>query len=496
MKHLSMNATDEPVSSYLPEFCPSQDIEIGRKATLIDILSHRTGLEDDESLYSGPNGVPMFTDRKQVLQLMNSMSTQPGRFRKYWTYNPLLYALVGYVIQDVSGMNLEDFFRTRIFGPLAMNSTSFIGSKSIPSDEPHSFAKPYTTTSSKGHIRRTVPESAYQTPFDASMGIQSSTVDMAKWATAMATNFRALGSGPESSMSSMSSQHIFPETEAVFKSWCPLPPNEGGKPAYCLGWLLHHGHYIFDDIFDLGGNDGDLGKLDWPCTLPVLDDKEPSSDILFHSGLGHGFASSLHIYPQRGDAVIVLGNSSNNGGSVDVVAKVLTTIISEQGLDWTTLVQNTKLYADYEMSRWRLIREEIHQEQVQRQEHGCLNIPLKQILGTYLDPSTGVSIHIEPETSSHEKMTHPAFENCTRLAATLRFGNVANVRLHLWWFCTNTACFFPTEIEYQALGMAYMAHWAQYLLHFHLDSSTEHISGLWWQHSPERDGTWYPKTTD
>lgn len=491
-----MNDIDQPISTYLPDFAPLQDDELGPRATLIDILSHRTGLEDDGSRYSAPNGVPMFTDRKQVLKFINSMSTAPGTFRKYWTYNPLLYSLVAYIIQDVSGMELEDFFCTRIFGPLEMNSTSFVGSQSFPSDEPLSFAKPHTTTSSQGHIKRTVPESAYQTPFAASMGIQSSTADMAKWAMAMATNFRALGSGTRDPTSGTNPGHIFPEMEAIFRAWCPLPPNIGGNPAYCLGWFLHHGHYIFDDIFDLGGNSGDLDDLDWPCTLPIPNDMESSSIILFHSGLGHGFASSLHIYPQRGDAVIVLGNSSNNGGCVDVVAKVLTTIISEQQLDWSILVRNTKLYTDYEMSRWRVIREDLHQEQIQRRELGSLNIALEQILGKYLDSSTDISIHIEPSISSRGVSEYPVLEGSARLAATLRFGAVSNVRFHLWGFCSHKACFFPTEAEYQALGMAYMAHWAQYLLHFHVDSNTNHVSGLWWQHSPEHDGVWYSKITN
>ena len=139
---------DDPVSLYIPEFknpvvldklnpadTTFTTVPAKREVTIRDLLTHTSGIgyptigsRESNAIYAKFN-IPSGIAVPEGLILGNAMRKlghlplmhQPG---ERWTYG-LNLDVLGYIIEVVSGMNLEAFFRKNIFDPLGMKDTYF-----------------------------------------------------------------------------------------------------------------------------------------------------------------------------------------------------------------------------------------------------------------------------------------------------------------------------------------------------------------------------------
>ncbi|WP_266365903.1 serine hydrolase domain-containing protein [Tellurirhabdus rosea] len=159
---------DDPVSQYIPEFKGLKVLDkfndrdstyttvAAKKAvTIRHLLSHTSGigypvigsptanaLYAKAGLHAGlgvPNG--KLVDQMKILA-QQPLLHQPG---ERWTYG-LNTDLLGYLVEVVSGMPLDQFFRTRIFDPLGMKDTWFY----LPPDRRNRLSTLYTEEAGKG----------------------------------------------------------------------------------------------------------------------------------------------------------------------------------------------------------------------------------------------------------------------------------------------------------------------------------------------------------
>jgi CubicO group peptidase (beta-lactamase class C family) len=135
-------ALDTPVSSWLPELAapsvlrdptgPLDETELLRAPiTVLDLLTHRAGYAYHftatgplaEAYTAAFNGTEARGDASAWLGRMAGLPLmfQPG---SRWHYG-IATDILGVLIERVSGMQLGDFFRTRIFEPLGMRDTVF-----------------------------------------------------------------------------------------------------------------------------------------------------------------------------------------------------------------------------------------------------------------------------------------------------------------------------------------------------------------------------------
>jgi CubicO group peptidase (beta-lactamase class C family) len=144
---------DEPISKYIPAFRQPQVLDAfnptdttytivpaKREVTIRDLLTHTSGIgyagigtpearaiyakHDIPSGIGTPNGnLGEAIEQLAALPLMH----QPG---ERWTYG-LNTDVLGYLVEVVSGLTLDEFFRQRIFEPLGMADTWFY----LPSDK-------------------------------------------------------------------------------------------------------------------------------------------------------------------------------------------------------------------------------------------------------------------------------------------------------------------------------------------------------------------------
>jgi CubicO group peptidase (beta-lactamase class C family) len=138
---------DDPISQYIPEFSKPKVLDkfnaadtsyttvpAKREITIRDLLTHTSGIgyaqigsAQANAIYYkagvvGGIGVDniVLGDKMKVLGGL-PLFHQPG---EKWTYG-LNTDLLGYLVEVVSGMSLDQFFRQRIFEPLGMKDTYF-----------------------------------------------------------------------------------------------------------------------------------------------------------------------------------------------------------------------------------------------------------------------------------------------------------------------------------------------------------------------------------
>lgn len=138
---------DDPVSKYIPEFTkPTVLVQYNaadttyttapakREVTIRDLLTHTSGIgyagigtPEANAIYA-KNNIPsgIGTPDDQLGDAMRRLGRlplfhQPG---EKWTYG-LNTDVLGYLVEVVSGMPLDEFLRRRIFDPLGMNDTWF-----------------------------------------------------------------------------------------------------------------------------------------------------------------------------------------------------------------------------------------------------------------------------------------------------------------------------------------------------------------------------------
>ncbi|HEX6182107.1 MAG TPA: serine hydrolase domain-containing protein [Chitinophagaceae bacterium] len=153
---------DDPISNYIPEFkkpgvvdkynaadTTYTTIPAKREVTIRDLLTHTSGIgyaqigsAQQNAIYYkagvvGGIGVDniVLADKMKILGKL-PLFHQPG---ERWTYG-LNTDVLGYLVEVVSGMSLDQFFKKRIFEPLGMKDTYFY----LPKEKQNRLVNLYT----------------------------------------------------------------------------------------------------------------------------------------------------------------------------------------------------------------------------------------------------------------------------------------------------------------------------------------------------------------
>jgi CubicO group peptidase (beta-lactamase class C family) len=134
---------DDPVYAYFPEFLQIQ----GRnrdapKVTIQDLLQHRSGitqsmedlfpekfdkasLTSEEQYYEGTYNYRAFLTREEFKSRFLMYAKLEGKPGKKYEFSNLGYVILGYILEDVTGLNVAQFVTNNIFVPLGMNDSHY-----------------------------------------------------------------------------------------------------------------------------------------------------------------------------------------------------------------------------------------------------------------------------------------------------------------------------------------------------------------------------------
>ncbi|CAN5402918.1 serine hydrolase domain-containing protein [soil metagenome] len=196
---------DEPISKYIPEFkSPKVIASFNAKdstytttpakseITIRHLLSHTSGIDyagigspDFRAIYAKagvPSGIGtnniVLADKMKILGGL-PLKHNPG---EQYTYS-LSVDVLGYLVEILSGMSLDQFFKTRIFQPLGMSDTYFY----LPKEKHSRLVGLYTTK--EGAVFKLPTSEAFNTNYPQSegkyysggAGLSSSIEDYAKF---------------------------------------------------------------------------------------------------------------------------------------------------------------------------------------------------------------------------------------------------------------------------------------------------------------------------
>ncbi|XP_046576226.1 penicillin-binding protein 4-like [Haliotis rubra] len=156
-----------------PDFSLVDD-ERTRETTLKDLLIHRTGLHRALSpLFAGFDHNLTRTEFARRFRFLEEVKP----FRDVFEYNNWAYALLGPIVEVLSGESYEATLEKRIFKPLGMNKSRVLG-KTIMSNAAE-MAQPYFDVENELTL---LDSSIYDIhPSEAAGAIASSAEDMTKW---------------------------------------------------------------------------------------------------------------------------------------------------------------------------------------------------------------------------------------------------------------------------------------------------------------------------
>jgi CubicO group peptidase (beta-lactamase class C family) len=158
---------DDPVKNYLPDAPAAWD-----KVTIFNLLTHTSGIPSFTGFpdYASTEAIPT-TPEKLVARFRDKpLEFQPG---EKWNYSNSGYALLGYLIEKISGESYEKFVQENIFTPLGMKDSGYDSNSAIIPHRAAGYSPGPNGPRNTGFIHMSIPFSAG--------GLYSTTEDLLRW---------------------------------------------------------------------------------------------------------------------------------------------------------------------------------------------------------------------------------------------------------------------------------------------------------------------------
>ncbi len=270
---------DDPVAKYLP-------LRLGHKEkpiTLRHLMSHSSGIPAlDTSLkihyfLDEEKDVPIIpmSSREDIMRFINNAQDEvifePGEQFFYFNGG---YDLLGFIIEDVSGLKYKDYIQQNIFQPLGMSASCFIDEKEFL--ESPDIARGYVNKKDAiVGIQRTIDFNLY-----AAGGIVSNIPDLALY-------IQAVMSGDKRLLQEEGSWAALTSRQSASDMMPGLIP-EARYEGYGLGWVL---------LSDFHGK-----------------------KVLRHGGNTGNYSTQIVLLPELEVGVILLSNASASPSTCHVTA--------------------------------------------------------------------------------------------------------------------------------------------------------------------------------
>ncbi len=248
---------DERLTDIFPQF-PAY----AQNITVRNLLNHTSGLLDYEDLWDGqfaevPSAeLPQVRDA-EIVQLLARQETTRFPAGTHFAYSNSGYAVLGQIVEKVSGEPFEDFLRARIFQPLGMTNTlAFINTRNVVPNRSYGYSKKnnqwvFTDQSSTSAVL-------------GDGGVYTSLNDYAKWLDALRTHKLLAAEEMKPSLT--------PITVPKFDSSSEEPA------SYGFGWFL---------------------------------DPYKGHRRMYHTGTTSGFLNAVEIFPEDDVAIVVFCNRTD-----------------------------------------------------------------------------------------------------------------------------------------------------------------------------------------
>lgn len=322
------------VVDILPEFQLSTSV-ITHDFTLIDLLSHRSGLGTGAGdLMIWPKSDLTETDIFRGLKYL----PQKSGFRSEFAYNNLMYVIAGKLIEQVTGKPWNEYIQQNLFTPLKMHNT--YAQFSHLSNQNQIVAKPHVLVGDELMTQ----DGNFLENFSSAGSVLSNVNDMSLWIKALLNHGRL-----------NKLNRLYSEQQAKF-IWQPqtlLPVSDSSAQydkthfsAYGLGWFLN-------DFYGL--------------------------KLVHHSGGILGMVSKVVLIPEKNIGVVILTNQQSSSALNVIYREVFEVYLGLPEKNWLDHYQRKeKRLLAREVKRLNKIEEKMVQYSVPL-------LPLEHYAQTYTD---------------------------------------------------------------------------------------------------------------
>jgi hypothetical protein len=427
------------------------------------------------------------------MNLVNNLDVSDENFRTTWTYNSLAYSLLGMLIEKLSATSFADFIHERIHLPLNMRNSFVIRREDEICYMGRKLAKPYIIQ--EGDQVREPPLMTFgDTPLAASFGMASSVSDLLIFSMAVIKASKLDLGAPRKS----SEEAVLTAIRMIIQPGVPIRNVNDDVISYCAGWFHTTGRSISFDIFydpliknapEMDPKPVEEGHPKASGTNDARKDPfEPGSNSIFYgNGYTKGFTSNLHIYPDLGHAVVVLGNSTGRSEPCGYVSWLMTALVCG-GRAPADLILVLQEEVEEFASRWKTLAQVLNF--VEGQQHPTNQLDIK-FVGGYKNVEFGIEILIQNLRTGSQSSADSSLVDAEPLLFS--FGDQAEIQLPLWKHKDEVLCFFPGKEEFERKIMPPFSSASQYLLHMHLKAENEAAIGVWWQYDGGSDALWFSR---
>ncbi|EEP78481.1 predicted protein [Uncinocarpus reesii 1704] len=420
---------DEPLTTYIPELNFHADPSLAARLTLIDLLSHNTGLLRLDALWLGASSQTVISKEFTVAVCNHLAPVYP--LRSKWLYNNWMYALAGEVVERVTGKSFGRALASHVLEKVGLTQTTVIESE-VP---PDSTAVPYMTLDDKTPVRVPKSELTDGTFMASAGGVRSTVHDMLIWGNALLSVFRDEQS-PLKGLDTVLSGHSF--INKTFLS----------DELYALG-------------FSKATTPTQLGKVGFNPGLvdgmPVLGTKSNRETVFYHSGGGTGYNHCFMLVPGSQTAIVVLTNAISHGDIADWVAQTLlqTVLNIDSPVDLVP-------FAEQAASNWRALYPKMVETLEQGRTPDTREPPHQELLGKFYHPTQALYLEVSIADGA------------------LRFSiNGRSEQEHkLSHYHYDSFIFLPSDDERVRRGLVHYSA-AAWLLHFKRDSTGQVTHIVW-----------------
>jgi len=241
-------AWDSPVMQYLPEFQLRTEAWT-KKVRVRDLLTHNAGLPNLDFLWYANT----LDTREMVRRLRYAEEAYP--IRGGYTYQNVMYAVAGLLVERVSGKTWTAFVKERLLDPLGMSETSATWEASLSRENrmsPHFIIGEKVTRIPYPRIDQIAPAGS----------VWSSAHDMTKWMLFLLEGGRV---GDKALLSAENFRELFkPQALVPIKDFYPTAAlTQPTWTTYGLGWFQqdYRGHTLHFHTGSIDGNIAILGLL-------------------------------------------------------------------------------------------------------------------------------------------------------------------------------------------------------------------------------------------
>lgn len=421
---------DTPLESLLPEF-HREDIYGG--ITLTDLLTHRTGLSPQDSLWLASNNDP-YLPRSEAIQILNHASgIEP--FRTRFMYNNFAYEILGQVIEKVTGSPFAEVLQRRLLDLLEMHSTYYTGET-----RGHE-AKPYAALENGSMVSVPLPLYGKDVLMGPAGGVRSSVNDLLILYKAFMEAERG---------STDAQKPVIRNIQELWRGNQNIPFPSLREHSYAFGWARAQ-------------LPAQLSRGPDPVR-PIVGTGVPSQLALFHGGYIVGYNTFTVLLPELESAVVVLTNSQSLNGGVELIGELLVEALlnnSDNAADYRSLAKSS---ADATLHQERDINKRLVEGRTVKKS----SRPLAAYIGKYLN--TAGNFFIEIGYSEEEESLQVAYMG--RIADTFKL--LPYQKDSFYWTLTHDdsarlAREFIFPVEY-------------HILKFGSQGDELNVSRLWWKH--------------